>query len=418
MGLWAATSIGVGAMIGAGIFALIGIAVEVAGKLAYLAFLIAGFITLLTTYSVAKLAVAFPSKGGPVEYLNRGFGTGILTGSLNTTMWMGYIIVTALYARAFGEYGVALLGIEHCFLCKNLLSSSIVVLFVWVNFIGASLVGKSELLVVGVKVIVLLVFGIMGLTTADVQQFFTTQKGQITDIVLASGIVFMSFEGFGLVANTAEDIKNPGKNLPRALFLSVLIVMLIYALVTLATVGNLSISSILAAKEYVMAEAARPIMGSLGFTVIGIAALFSTSSAINATLYGPMRMAQETARAKQLPDLLTRKLLGHKSGYALVITAVIILIISNTLSLDAIAETGSLIFLVIYTAINAANLRLYRQTQSKRWVIWIAIVGILFSFAALFYFRLTKAGISVYVFLGLFVISLLYEWKIQQPGKA
>jgi amino acid transporter len=221
-----------------------------------------------------------------------------------------------------------------------------------------------------------------------------------------------------LVANTAEDIKNPGKNLPRALFLSVLIVMLIYALVTLATVGNLSISSILAAKEYVMAEAARPIMGSLGFTVIGIAALFSTSSAINATLYGPMRMAQETARAKQLPDLLTRKLLGHKSGYALVITAVIILIISNTLSLDAIAETGSLIFLVIYTAINAANLRLYRQTQSKRWVIWIAIVGILFSFAALFYFRLTKAGISVYVFLGLFVISLLYEWKIQQPGKA
>ncbi len=115
MGLWAATSIGVGAMIGAGIFALIGIAVEVAGKLAYLAFLIAGFITLLTTYSVAKLAVAFPSKGGPVEYLNRGFGTDILTGSLNTTMWMGYIIVTALYARAFGEYGVALFSFAALF---------------------------------------------------------------------------------------------------------------------------------------------------------------------------------------------------------------------------------------------------------------------------------------------------------------
>ncbi len=361
MGFWSATSIGVGAMIGAGLFALIGIAVDLTGKLVYLPFLIAGIIALLTTYSVSKLAVKYPSKGGRVKYLNEAFGVGIFSGSLNIMIWIGYIIVTALYARAFGEYSIALFGLKGNSIWFNVLSSLIVVLFVTINFIGASLVGKSEFLIVGVKVIILLGFGIIGLTTMDINNLTINHEVEISDLLLASGVIFMSYEGFGLVANTAEGLKEPKKNLPKSLFFSVLIVMLIYLLVSVSVIGNLSVNQILNAKEYVLAEAAKPILGAAGFTIMAIAALFSTSSAINSTIYGSVNMIQETAKVKQAPIFFTNSLFGNKTGVALLITGGIIIFIANLLDLESIAETGSMIFLIIYTCVNVANFILRKQ---------------------------------------------------------
>jgi amino acid transporter len=234
MGLWSATSIGVGAMIGAGLFALIGIAVDITGQIAYIAFIIAGTVALLTSYSVSKLAVQFPSKGGPVEYLNKGYGNGVFAGGLNIIMWIGYIIVTSLYARAFAKYSTALLGLGEDGIWLYIFGSLIVIIFVIINFIGASAVGASELLIVAIKVFVLVLFGILGLNTMDMQELAITGDFDLSDLVLASGVVFMSYEGFGLVANTAEDVENPKKTLPRALFLSIIMVMIIYFRLSMA----------------------------------------------------------------------------------------------------------------------------------------------------------------------------------------
>ena len=418
MGLWSATSIGVGAMIGAGLFALIGIAVEITGQIAYIAFIIAGAVALLTSYSVSKLAVQFPSKGGPVEYLNKGYGKGMFAGGLNIIMWIGYIIVTSLYARAFAEYSAALLGLGENSIWLYIFGSTIVIIFVIINFIGASVVGASELLIVAIKVFVLVLFGILGLNTMDIQQFAITGDFDLGDLVLASGVVFMSYEGFGLVANTAEDVENPKKTLPRALFLSIIVVMIIYAMVSIAVIGNLSIQEILEAKEYALAEAAKPVMGPLGFTVMGVAALFSTASAINATIYGPVHMLQETAKARQISPFFTRKVFDHESGYALLATALIVLVISNLLNLDEIAETGSLIFLIIYTAVNTANLKLKKQTGSKPWIVWLGIVSTTFSFCILFYFQMLKASISGYLFLAIVLAGFAYQWFYQTYRKA
>jgi amino acid transporter len=418
MGLWSATSIGVGAMIGAGLFALIGIAVDIAGQTAFLAFIVAGIVALLTSYSVSKLAVQFPSKGGPVEYLNKGYGKGVFAGGLNIIMWIGYIIVTSLYARAFAEYSTALLGLGENSIWLYIFGSAIVIIFVIINFIGAAAVGASELLIVAIKVFVLILFGILGLNAMNMQEFAITSEFDLGDLVLASGVVFMSYEGFGLVANTAEDIENPKKTLPMALFLSIIIVMIIYAMVSIAVIGNLSIQEILEAKEYALAEAAKPVMGSLGFTVMGVAALFSTASAINATIYGPVHMLQETAKAKQIPPFFTRKLFDHESGYALLITALIILAISNLLNLDAIAETGSLVFLIIYTAVNVANFRLRKQTSIKACVVWLGIVSTTFSFVALFYYQILEAILSAYLFLTIVLAGFAYQWFYQRYRKS
>lgn len=410
MNLFDATSIGVGAMIGAGIFALIGIAVDIAGELAYLSFVIGGVIALFTSYSVAKLSVAFPRKGGRVEFLNKGFGAGILSGSLNLIMWIGYIIVTSLYAKAFGEYGVALLGLKESGPWLHILISSIVVLFLIINFIGASVVGKSELIIVAVKVIVLLGFGLLGLFTVEAEQFTISKNIDFSNVLLAGGVVFMSYEGFGLIANTAEDVRQPKKNLPRALYISVSLVIIIYLLVSITVIGNLSINEILSAKEYVLAEAAKPIMGSIGFTIMGIAALFSTASAINATIYGPVHMIQETSKYGQVPKFLSASLLKHESGVALLISGILILLISNLLDIEAIAETGSMIFLLIYTTVNISNYRLKTITGSSSIPIWIGILGTSFCFIFLFYFVSIKSSITIYVFLTILVAGFLFEY--------
>lgn len=412
MNMTTATAIGVGAMIGAGMFALVGIAVEIAGTFAYISFLLAGFIALVTSYSTAKLASTFPKKGGRVTFMNRAFGKGVKAGTLNLMTCLGYIIVTSLYARAFGEYSLALLGMEQNTLLLHLISSGIVLLFVMINFIGAGAVGKAGLLTAAVKTGVLLLFGVAGLTEIEPDRLVMFEEFNLASVILASGVIFMSYEGFGLVANTAEDLEKPKKNLPRALFLSVSIVILIYILVNIAVIGNLSVDKIIEAKEHVLADAARPIFGSLGFTIMGLAALFSTSSAINSTIYGPVYMIQETSEAGELPAVFRKSLWGNDSGYALISIGLLILALTNLLNLEAIAETGSLIFLLVYTAVNYSNFKLYKETGSKRWIIIIGILTTAFAFFSLLYFLSTSAEslLSIYVFLAITVVSLLFEW--------
>jgi amino acid transporter len=418
MGLWSVTSIGVGAMIGAGLFALIGIAVDIAGTFAFLAFVIAGFLALLTAYSVSKMAVNIPSKGGPVKYLNTAFGSGIFAGTLNITMYMGYLIVASLYARAFGEYTIALLNIPEGSFLLNVFISFIVILFVVINFFGARAVGKSELIIVAIKVSILILFVALGFSTVKAEQLPKLVNFDLGKLLMASGVVFMSYEGFGLIVNTAEDVMDPKKTLPKALFISVIFVILIYLLVSLVVIGNLSVPDILSAKEYALAEAARPVMGALGFTVMGIAAMFSTASAINATIYGPVYMLQEAAKSKQIPSIFIHERFHHSSGNALIITGVIIFIIANTLNLESIAETGSLVFLMIYTFINIANLKMYRQTDSKRRIIIPGIIGTGFSFCMLYYFQILNKTLTVYLFpaiiLASFLLTILNRWHLNK----
>jgi len=352
--------------------------------------------------------------------LNEGFGIGLFSGSLNIVMWLGYLIVTSLYARVFGEYSVALLGLTEDGIWLHFFSSAVVLLFVLINFVGAAAVGSLELLVVSIKVLVLMGFGIMGLFTMNPQQLampVNFDSADLGNLLMASGVVFVSYEGFGLIANTAEDIRNPKKNLPVGLFLSIFIVAIIYLMVSLAVIGNLSINEIKEAKEYVLAEAATPIMGSMGFTIIGIAALFSTASAINATIYGPVNMLQETAKAGEISSIFRRKLFNHESGYALLIMAVVVLIFSNLLEIEPIAESGSLIFLMIYTSVNVVNLKLRLKTSSNAVIAWLGIISTSTIFVVLYYYLWLQQSLSAYLFPVILFLAFVYQWFHQLQKK-
>ena len=365
IGYLEAVSIGIGGMIGGGIFAVLGLTVMLAHGAAPMAFAVAGLIALLTAYSYAKLSVRFQSEGGTIEFIVQAFGPGIVPAWLNTLLLASYIIMLSLYSYAFGSYGAVLfMGVENV-LAKKVLTAFVIVLFTLLNLLGAYIVGKAEDLMVAFKVFILLFFSVLGFITVDFARLSPSNYPHFLHIVTGGLIIFLAYEGFELIANTAADIKDPDKTLPRAFYSAVIFVIFIYMLVALVAVGNLDYKEVARAQDYVLAEAARPFLGRAGFILISIAALISTASAINATLYGTARISYMVAKFGQLPKVFAKRI--WKGAYeGLVILAALTVVAALSFNLENISVAGSLGFLLVFGAVNLANFRLAEHTKSSK----------------------------------------------------
>ena len=407
MGLWSAVSIGVGGMVGGGIYSLLGAATQISGNAMYISFAIAGIVALLSTYSYAKLGAKFPSAGGPVEFLVREFGDGILSGGFNILLWIGYVFALSLYARAFGAYAMIFFPQLPGY-WLHIFTTSIIIFFTAVNFMGSKVVGRSELFVVAVNLGVLIFFSIVGLFFIKPVLLSPIHWPHVNNIFFASGVVFLTYEGFGLVTNAAEDMENPKKTLPMALYISVAIVILIYIFTSIVVVGNLSVPKIVKASDYAVAAAARPFLGAIGFKIIAIAALFATSSAINATLYGGANVSYMIAKDGELPKMFERKI-WNRAPEGLFLTSALVIVFSNLLNIGGIGMLGSASFLLIYAVVNIGHLHLYKQTGAKLYIIWLAILGCLFSFAILSYYLLIQSPVTLIALAAIFILSFLAE---------
>jgi len=413
IGLWAAVSIGIGGMVGAGIFSILGVAAQISGNAVYLSFIIAGLVALLSTYSYAKLGAAFPSAGGPVEFLIKGLGGGVLSGGVNILLWVGYIFALSLYAKAFGSYAATFLPPHASGIWVNVFATSIIAVFTGVNFMGPGAVGKSETMIVAIKVVILVAFASIGFFFIKSPLLSVSHWPHAPNIIFGAAIVFLAYEGFGLITNAAADMENPSVTLPRALYISVAIVILIYVAVSLAVIGNLPVPAIVRAKDYALAQAAKPFLGLAGFKIIAIAALFSTASAINATLYGGANVSYIIAKEGQLPGLFDRKV-WKQGREGLIITSGLVLLATNALALDGIAMVGSASFLLIYAAVNIGHLRLYRQTGAMPLVISASVTGCILAFGALVYYCIHKAPVTIGVLAGVVGLSFAAEWAYRK----
>ncbi|NQU42999.1 APC family permease [bacterium] len=367
LGLWAVVAIGVGGMVGGGIFAVLGLAVELAHGGTPVAFAIAGAVALLTAYSYAKLSVAYPSRGGTVTFLNRVFGAGMLTGSLNVLLWLSYVVMLSLYAFAFGSYGARFLPQAWQATGTHVLISLSVILIAGLNLLNVELIGKAEEWIVALKLLILLFFVAVGLASINASHIAPASWSPPLQLAAGGMIIFVAYEGFELIANTAQDVRDAARTLPRAYFTAVGFVIALYVAVALVAVGNLSVDEIVAAKDYALAEAARPFLGQAGFTLIAVAAMLSTASAINATFYGTARLSFCIAHDGELPAVLERKVWG-KPVAGLLITAGLTLFVANALDMTSIATLGSAGFLLIFASVNAANARHASHTNSRAWI--------------------------------------------------
>lgn len=378
-----AISIGIGGMVGGGIFAVLGLAVSLAKGGTPVAFLFAGIIALITSYSYVKLSLAYPSRGGTVKFINQGFGNSIFSGAINNLLWISYIIMLSLYASAFGSYAPNLFEITgDKMVDSHIYLSAIIILATAINYYSIKIVGKIESYAVIIKLIILLSFvviGIYGLFGNPNMNQLAIQNWEAPVHLLAGGmVIFVAYEGFELIANAVPDIENPKKNIPRAYYWSVIFVILLYIIIAVVTVGSLPFKEIATAQDYVLAEAAKPMLGKIGFTIITVAALISTFSAINASLYGGSRVSYEIAEEDELPHELTGKLWNQPVG--LMITAVMTLLVANTLNLESISTAGSVGFLLIFAIVNYIGFKLSDEIKGNK---IIPFVGFIFCSVAL-----------------------------------
>jgi amino acid transporter len=409
IGYWETVSIGVGGMVGGGIFAVLGLAVELAHGGTPVAFFIAGIVAFITSYAYSKLSTHFPSQGGTVFFLDKAFGVDIFTGSINNLLWLSYIIMLALYSYAFGSYGATFFHSSHQFLIKHLFISLGILIPTVLNMLNAKVIGKAEQYIVAIKIALLLFFVGVGFQGIDTHRIAVSNWSPAVQLVSGGMIIFLAYEGFELIANTAKDVKDMTKTLPRAFYSAVIFVIVLYILVSLVSVGSLPVDKIVQAKDYALAAAAKPFLGSAGFTLIAIAALLSTFSAINATLYGAARLSYTIAKEGELPKFLEDKV-WNKPLEGLIITAILALFLANIGDLSSISMMGSAGFLIIFAGVNSANIKLAKQTESHKWISFIGVILCLFALLALIWQTVENHPSHLWVLAGMLAISFGIEF--------
>ena len=368
-------------MVGGGIFAVLGLAVLLAGGAAPLSFLIAGVVALLTAYSYAKLSVTYPNQGGTVIFIDRAFGIDLFTGGLNNLLWLSYIVTLSLYAVAFANYAATLFPADTPVLRHLLISGGILVPTL-LNMTSPRLISRTETYVVAIKIAILVLVVVCGFFTIDPARIAPATWSTPLSIVGAAMIMFVAYEGFELIANTATNVTNYKVTLPRAYYTSVIFVIVLYTLIAMVTVGALSPAKLAGAADFALAEAAKPSLGSVGFGLVAVSAILATFSAINATLYGSARLAYTIAEENELPPFLEKKLWNQPVA-GLLLTALLALFLSNLADLTSISTMGSAGFLVIFAAVNAANVVKARETGSHRSIALLGVTACLFALVAL-----------------------------------
>ena len=415
IGFWSAVSMGIGAMVGAGIFALLGEASAIAGSAVYISFIAGGIIGLSSAYSLGKLGAAFPSSGGIIEYLSQSYGIGFFTGTMSIMLYFSAIVSLSLIAKAFSNYAVTFLPSNASELWRPVFSSIIIVLFVVVNLKGAKDVALWERLTVAIKFAVLCGLSIVGILFLNPSLLTPSNYPPSSNILYSLAVTFFAFEGFRVITNTAEDMPNPSSTLPKAMISAVVLVMLLYVAISFAVFGNLPVDKVIAAKDFALAQAAVPVFGNVGFTVVTITALIATASAINANLYAVTNVTYQLAKDGELPQAFGVPI-GH-SREGLVISGMLVIALSLLFDLTEIAAIGSISVLFVHAVTHIGHLRVVKKTGASSLLVLLATVLCLSAMVlALVYVNQRSNRVGL-VLLGFLIIAGSTELFLQKITK-
>lgn len=364
LGTGALLSIGVGGMVGGGIFAVTGLTIGLTHGAAPVAFVVAGVVALLTALSYLRLTLRFPSVGGTVEFLSRAFGTGTFTGAMSVLLCISYVILLSVYAFAFGSYGEILTG-GGAVAIHALASIALIGLAV-LNFFGPHLVIKSENGFNVVKMLILGAFVIVGLFLPGHWSSVDTRHWVgAFPLVAGAMVIFLNYEGFELIANAAPQARTPQRSLRIAYVGGVVIVMVVYVAIAAVTVVHLSPAMLAAHSDAALFYTASAMTDRFGSNLVALAALAATASAINATYYGSGRLTYLIAKHGELPTFFERDV-RNQPVEGMFAFALLSLVIVNTIPLGAIATLGSVGFLVVFATVNVAAYRVASDRVSHR----------------------------------------------------
>ncbi len=410
MSLFSITMIGVGAMIGAGIFVLTGLAAGASGPALILVFLLNGIITLLTAMSYAELGSAFPGAGGGYQWVKRALPqpSGFLSGWMD---WFAHSVACSLYALGFGAYFyliIKMLNINIPFMSEEIVSKLlgvlIIIIFTYINYRGASETGIAGSIATLVKMAILGVFIIAGLVsifknpTTSFSHFAPFMPNGFTGILFAMGLTFIAFEGYEIIVQAGEEVKNPKKNIPKAIFSSLIIVVPIYLLIAFVGIGGITSTEptwqfLGKFKELAMVEAARQFL-PFGEFILLLGGLLSTMSALNATIYSSSRVSFAMGRDGSFPKIFAKIHRTKRTPFvATLISSIIIIFMAMALPINDVASAAVIMFLLLFLMVNMALINLRRTSPKVErgyrvpWVPYIPIFAIIANlFIAVFMF--------------------------------
>jgi len=399
IGTW---SMAVGGMVGGGIFSTLGVVVGIAGKWAWLSFLIAGIIALAAGYSYVKLAARYNEGGGAFTFLREINADGF-AGSLSWVLIVGYVLTNAVYAFTFGQYLGNVAGFGSWF--PRAMGVAMMAVFIGLNLKGVGEAGGVEVFLVWFKLIVLTGLAGWGLFKWNLPMLSQgVPDTGISAALFGAASVFMAYEGFQLLTYDYEDIAAPQKTLPRAVLSAILVVIVVYIMVALGTVLLIGADQVLQHKEVALAIAGQKAFGTAGLVVVTIAAAFSTGSAINATLFATARLAHTVAEDGELPAALEHKNSAGIPNRAVIALGSAAAVLAAVGTLTTLVEAASLAFLFTFSVVCGLA---FRQRAGRRIFTGFGALTAAIASVALI-IRLIQTDPLALILLGLLVIVAVF----------
>ncbi len=364
-------------MIGAGIFALTGQMAEMTGVLFPLAFLSAALIVSFSAYSYVKMSNAYPSAGGIGMYLSKAYGPTLTTAFHALLMYFSMVIAQSFLARTFGSYTLELFDFGDRSLLVPLLGVALLISAFLLNLSANKLIQGVASVLGFIKIGGIILFGVVGVIIADsvgMETSASTPEGSLSGFLGATALGILAFKGFTTITNSGSEIKDPHRNVGRAIMISIALCVVIYALVGFAVASNLSLSEIIETKDYSLAAAARPALGEAAVWFTVILAMLATAGGIIASIFAVSRMLAMLTEMELVPHRHFH-MPGSIQKHTLVYTVVLGLVLTAFFDLSRIAALGIIFYLIMDIAVHWGVLRhLRKEVGANPIVLVIAIL--------------------------------------------
>ena len=359
-------SLGLGSIIGAGIFALLGQVILLAGNMTYIAFFVAGITAVFSGYSYAKLAGRYPQSGGLTDYFHIAFKTKFISGGLSLIYMIASAVSIAMLAKSFGIYAVELIKpISNHLLYTNLFAVGITIVLAWLNMQTAADVGWVETFIVILKLSILIIIIASAYYQSDLQlTFISSKKIEHFDFLHSVGVTFFAYAGYGVITNAAANVHKPKITMALAIYITLIIVMLVYLNLAYVVLNYTPQSDLLHDPETSIALVANTLLGKWGYYFLYLAAGLAFISGINATFFSMFRISQALGKFNVLPQIYTIPLTKNAT-YGNAFTSFLIILSVIFMDFSSIVNLSSAAFLLSYLGIFAANWKLRKETKSS-----------------------------------------------------
>ncbi len=416
-------AIAVGGMVGGGIFSILGISVSMIGFLTPLAIILGGLIAMLAAYSYAKLGVYYKDEGATYAFIKRTFPRSARFALvIGWYVVFGYISTLALYAYTFSSYAISGTSFAENIWIRKGVAWGILLVFTLINVWSVKGMGRIEDLMVYLKMLLLFIISILLMTHGQTgfhtfidQMIRDAENSTLLQIMIVSSVTFVAYEGFQLVINAVNEMNDPDRNIPRAIYGAILTVIVIYVVLSLGALYAIPTEKLIAEKEFALAAGASQAIGKAGEWMVIFSAVLATSSAISGTVFGSSRQLAATAEDGFMPPVLAKRNRRGIPVIAIVTMTVLASLLILVGGLRLILEFGSITFLVVSLLVSYTNYYIREKTRSHPVFTVLSIAELGISSLLILYFEATHKPeqmiFIVIIYVILTILSLFFAHK-------